>query len=270
MAKITIITIKLEDWIEYLKSRVGIDLYVWGGNGEKIVNLLPKLCDMEKADHTDKQALQNIDRVLTLLNKRLLTGVDIFIICGEDCSGLGVKYLLVKKIIKSDMTANTLWKYITEDGHGKKIPLKEAKAGDYLFEGNDNKKWHIGYAISNKYAIECQNHDVGVVQTKISEREWKYAARPNWYEAPVPPEPEKPVLKRELYFAKTGSLLRGDDVKDAQQLLLDKGYNPGIVDSIFGKKTEIAVKNFQHDNNLTEDGIIGKVTATMLGFKWEG
>jgi len=258
MAKILI---SLEEWLEYLKSRVGIDVYVWGGNGELIVNLMPKLCDMEKDDHTEKEALKNTDRVLTLLNKRLMTGVDIFTIRGEDCSGLSVKFLLEKGIIKGDTNCNGL--YNKTKGH--KVAIKDVKAGDYLFQGNDDNKWHIGYAISNKYAIECKNHDEGVVQTKIADRGWKYATRPDWYEGD---EPEKPVLKRELYL--TDPYMKGEDVREAQRLLTEKGYNCGEIDGIFGKKTEISVKNFQTDNSLKADGIIGKNTAEKLGFKWEG
>ena len=260
MAKILI---SLEEWLDYLKSRVGIDVYVWGGNGELIVNLMPKLCDMEKSDHTDKEALKNTDRVLTLLNKRLMTGVDIFTIRGEDCSGLAVRFLLEKGIIKDDTNCNGL--YNKTKGH--KVDIKDVKAGDYLFQGNDDNKWHIGYAISNKYAIECKNHDEGVVQTKIADRGWKYATRPDWYKD-VEPEPVKPVLKRELYL--TDPYMRGEDVREAQRLLTEQDYNCGEIDGIFGKKCDIATRNFQTDNSLKADGIIGKRTSEKLGFKWEG
>lgn len=261
-------TIKLDDWLEYLKSRVGIDVYVWGGNGELIVNQMPHLAKMEKADHSYEDAITNTDRVLTLLNKRLLQGVDIFKIRGEDCSGLGVKYLLDKGIIKSDMTCNSL--YDLTKAH--KVAIKDVRAGDFVFCGSEKKKWHIGYVISKDYVIESKNHDVGVVQSKISETQastkpWDYATRPSWYSD----EPkEKPVLKRELYI--TEPLMRGDDVRDCQRLLVDKGYNPGVNDGIYGKKTMEAVKDFQIDENLgiKRLGTVGKKTATALGFIWEG
>lgn len=263
--------VTLKSWIDYLYSRVDIDVYVYGGNGECIVTLFPKLTSMEKS-------IGDVDRVLTLLNKRLMNQIqDIFLIRGEDCSGLAIKFLLENEIIKSDMTANGLYEYIVgnpEKGikaHGKKISLKSVKAGDYLLMGSDSNKYHVGYAVNKDYAIESKNHDVGVVVTKIADRDWKYAARPNWYSDN--PEPEKPVLKRELYFAKdeNGKIkIKGDDVREAQQMLKDKGYNPGAIDGIFGNNTSIATKNFQHDSNLDGDGVIGKVTGTALGFKWEG
>lgn len=259
MTKVT-----LDEWLRYLESRVNIDLYVWGANGESLVELLPKLCQKEKS-------LDDVDRTLTLLQKRLLHNIDIYDIHCEDCSGLSVRFLLAYNLIPNDMTANGLYDYIVNKGHGKKISLQEVKAGDYLFRGSDTDKNHVGYAINSEYVVESQDHDVGVVITKISDKQkstrpWKYAARPNWYYDI--PEPTKPVLSRELRL--TNPYMRGDDVEDAQTLLTEKGYNPGSIDGIFGQKTEKATEGFQRDNNLKADGIIGKNTAIALGFEWAG
>lgn len=244
--------IKLDDWLKYLEERVNVDLYVWGANDEVLVNILDRICNME----TDKK---DVDRILTLLKKRLLEGCDIFKIRCDDCSGLGVGYLLKNGVISSDKTAEDFYNLIPN-----KIKLGDVKAGDFLFMGNDIKKTHVGYAISPYYAIESKNRDVGVVQTKISDRGWGYACRPDWY------EDEKPVLTRELYLA--DPMMTGNDVATAQQLLKDRGYNPGKIDGIFGKGTKIAVENFQRDQSLDINrwGTIGKKTAEALGFWWEG
>lgn len=246
--------VKLDDWIKYLESRVDIDLYVWGANGELLIDLLPKICDMETSE-------KNVDRILTLLQKRLKDNINIHQIRCEDCSGLGVRYLLEKSVISSDVTADGFYKMIKE-----KVNMKDVKAGDFLFMGTEEKKTHVGYAVSDIYAIESKGRDDGVVVTKISDRGWGWAKRPDWYSDT--PEPKKPTLNRELYL--TNPYMRGDDVEDAQMLLIAKKYNPGSIDGIFGKKTEIATKNFQSDNNLTVDGIIGKRTAEKLGFEWVG
>ena len=257
--------IPLKKWIDYLYSRVDIDVYVYGGNGECIVTLFPKLTSMEKS-------INDVDRVLTLLNKRLMTKVtDIFEIRGEDCSGLAIKFLLDKKIVKSDMTANSLWEYIVgtknTKAHGKKITRDEVKAGDYLWQGNDSNKHHIGYAVNKDYAIESQNHDVGVVLTKIDDRGWKYFARPDWYEDE--PEPTY-ILTRELYY--TNPMMRGEDVEEVQARLIELKYDCGSIDGIFGQKTAKAVTKFQEDSHLDvkRAGVVGKKTAEALGFIWAG
>lgn len=256
-------TVTLKSWIEYLLSRVGIDLYVWGGNGQTLVLLLPKIYDMEKVK-------SDVARVLKLLQKRLLKNIDIYTIRCEDCSGLAIKFLLDNKILKSDTTANGLWEYIvgTKDtpAHGREILIKDVRAGDYLFMGSDTNKWHVGYAVSETRAVESKNHDEGVVETIITDRGWKYAARPDWYED----EKENPVLTRELYL--TDPMMQGEDVRNCQTLLIEKGYNPGKTDGVYGKNTEIAVKNFQTDAQLDIKrlGTVGKKTAEALGFIWEG
>ena len=58
----------------------------------------------------------------------------------------------------------------------------------------------------------------------------------------------------------------GDVVKDIQQSLLDLGYDIGGTepDSKFGPKTSEAVKKFQKDNGLTDDGIVGPKTAQKI------
>jgi hypothetical protein len=56
----------------------------------------------------------------------------------------------------------------------------------------------------------------------------------------------------------------GAKVKQLQQLLRDKGFNPGPIDGSFGSGTEIGVKAFQKSVGLTADGIVGNTTWTAL------
>lgn len=57
---------------------------------------------------------------------------------------------------------------------------------------------------------------------------------------------------------------KNEEVKELQQFLKNKGYNPGKVDGIFGKLTEDAVIMFQKDNMLAPDGIVGPLTWTEI------
>lgn len=59
----------------------------------------------------------------------------------------------------------------------------------------------------------------------------------------------------------------GSDVNSLQSTLLKLGYNPGSIDGIFGLKTVQAVKQFQKDNSLIADGIVGPVTWQALQSK---
>ena len=58
----------------------------------------------------------------------------------------------------------------------------------------------------------------------------------------------------------------GASVKALQGLLNGLGYSCGTVDGEFGSKTLAAVKKFQKENGLTQDGIVGaKTWGALLG-----
>ena len=64
-------------------------------------------------------------------------------------------------------------------------------------------------------------------------------------------------------FSKIGS--RSDEVTAIQQSLKEKGYYDYTVDGIFGTRTRAAVIQFQRDNGLEPDGIVGDKTIKALG-----
>lgn len=105
-----------------------------------------------------------------------------------------------------------------------------------------------GYATSSSY--------VSTLVSTVS----KYSLEKYDGEYAAPVETTKPVLKM-------GS--RGDAVRALQTFLNLNGYQCGTADSIFGIKTEKAVKAWQKDHGLVPDGIIGvkswKVLENLLG-----
>jgi peptidoglycan hydrolase-like protein with peptidoglycan-binding domain len=56
-------------------------------------------------------------------------------------------------------------------------------------------------------------------------------------------------------------------VREAQQALKDKGFDPGPVDGLNGPKTRAAVRDYQKQQNLTVNGRLGAETLTSLGVK---
>lgn len=67
--------------------------------------------------------------------------------------------------------------------------------------------------------------------------------------------PPYPVLRR-------GS--RGNYVLYLQQLLLSKLYDVGEIDGIFGSRTQAAVTQFQRENGLVVDGVVGSRTWNTI------
>lgn len=57
----------------------------------------------------------------------------------------------------------------------------------------------------------------------------------------------------------------GDTVSELQEALVELGYDIAV-DGIFGDDTHAAVVDFQSNNGLDADGIVGPNTWEALGF----
>lgn len=57
--------------------------------------------------------------------------------------------------------------------------------------------------------------------------------------------------------------MRGNDVRQVQQRLRDRGWNIGV-DGVFGPGTDAIVRAFQRDKGLAADGVVGPKTWTAL------
>ena len=53
--------------------------------------------------------------------------------------------------------------------------------------------------------------------------------------------------------------------KEIQQALADKGYFSGAPDGVWGASSTDALKRFQHDQNLYEDGKVDSLSLIALG-----
>ena len=83
------------------------------------------------------------------------------------------------------------------------------------------------------------------------------------------PLPKKFTLTRALMLTKP--LMRDTDkLKDVSELQRALGFTGKSVDGIFGAQTNAAVRAFQRSKKLKVDGVVGKQTATKLGWVWKG
>jgi peptidoglycan hydrolase-like protein with peptidoglycan-binding domain len=58
-----------------------------------------------------------------------------------------------------------------------------------------------------------------------------------------------------------------EPVRQAQQALKDKGFDPGPVDGRYGPKTSDAVRRYQKENKIVANGRLGGDTYESLGVK---
>lgn len=77
----------------------------------------------------------------------------------------------------------------------------------------------------------------------------------------VAPTPE-PIPDAPTRTLRRGS--SGQDVKNVQNRLTTLGYYAGKISGTYNAGTEEAVKAFQRKNKLTDDGVLGPVTRTVL------
>lgn len=88
---------------------------------------------------------------------------------------------------------------------------------------------------------------------------------------PKDPEPTTPVIELPRQVIK-GTLrfgMSGEDVKKLQLQLLLTGHFEGEALGNFKELTLAAVKAFQQDHDLNDDGVVGAMTAAKLNFVFE-
>ena len=76
-----------------------------------------------------------------------------------------------------------------------------------------------------------------------------------------------PEIKEDIFNLERNLVYgcKGQDVRKLQECL-----GGLVVDGIFGRKTKTRVKEFQKNNKLKVDGIVGKNTAHALGWLYKG
>ena len=168
---------------------------------------------------------------------------------------------------------------------GQRTDGQPLKPGTFVFTGDSyDKHGHVGCYIGNGDVIEDAETKTGVIKSRIADSKWKWWGERNGMEFDVsegtvilpaedtekpgenaPNQPSEPTDDKTDY----PTLRRGDKgqkVRELQALLLSHGYAlPKYgADGDFGAETEKAVKAFQRDWGLKEDGIAGPKTFEML------
>ena len=148
--------------------------------------------------------------------------------------------------------------------NGKRTDGADLLPGTAVFTGDAKEHGHIGLYIGNGKVIEAAGTRQGVIKSDVTDSKWTYwgELKAVDYGYPLsspstPPTVERPTLRR-------GD--KGDAVILLQSELIRLGYSlPKYgIDGDFGKETEMAVKQFQQDNRLTVDGVVGPKTWKAL------
>lgn len=194
------------------------------------------------------------------------------------------KTVMVKEIDTPEtvkrITVPAEYSYVTKD----KITSEEKLVWHEINTKHLTKKTRTGYQIClvdipAEYTTVEKQVLVAPVSYKSVETPAKYStiqvqklvqeARVN---KKVIPAQHKTVERKEL--VKEGKMewrsilcetnMTTNRIADIQQALLERGYNPGPIDGIVGKKTMAAVNAFQNDNQLPVDKYLNIETVNAL------
>lgn len=195
-----------------------------------------------------------------------------------DCSGL-VRWAMSQHGGSVAHGSNSIYdRYCSSKGTmtaGQRSDGKTLRPGSVVFTSNPTtgKKPHIGVYIGGGFVIEAASTAKGVIKSRITDKnsngkykwthwgELKGVQYGEGDEPMTPSTPEEPAKKT----LRKGD--KGEEVRELQQLLIDRGYDLGKwgADGSYGSQTEKAVKQFQKDWDLKQDGICGEKTwATLL------
>lgn len=125
---------------------------------------------------------------------------------------------------------------------------------------------HIAFSKGDGKTIEARGSKYGVVEHKVSGRDWDYGIL-----LPFIDYSKNPVVKVQKPIGKLIKLVTPFLIDAAvgliQKVLKDKGFYTGSIDKVYGPKTQAAVVKFQKLNGLTPDGQIksGGETVQALG-----
>lgn len=245
---------KIDEFVEYLNEQVANhSIYVLGGQGEDVQTMTLKW--LQKMESSNR-----IAEITKLLSERYAKNDSMTRAKCFDCSGLGIYFFLQKGYVKSDMTADMIYKSCTH------IKYEDVRTGDFVFQADKSGKMHhIGYVANienNQYqVIEAKGRSYGVVKSDLSKYSWSHYGRPKFWNFSI---------NRTLQLV--SPYLKGEDVKEVQRALLRKGYFKGVIDGVYGPETSWAVQSFQEKETTVlkiNYGKVNKNTALALGFNWK-
>lgn len=158
---------------------------------------------------------------------------------------------------------------IDAEKYGTKITIEDAAriSGALLLrEPTGSAIGHIAFSKGNGKTIEARGSKYGVVEHKVSGRDWDYGILLPFVDYSKGGEVKvlKPIGKLIKLVA---PFLIDVAVGLIQKVLKDKGIYTGAIDNIYGPKTQAAVVKFQKESGLTPDGqlISGGDTSKALG-----
>ena len=159
--------VDVNDFIKLLDTQVDTAIYVWGGDGEDLCQMIDPL----KWISGREESVTNYKRDVALYEKRLSEGKNP--IRAFDCSGLIYWAMRILGIITKDISTRGLYREC------RTIDKSDLQRGDLVFIYDDESERivHVGAYVGDGYVIDARGRDVGVVLTKLASRKFNRYGR---------------------------------------------------------------------------------------------
>jgi N-acetylmuramoyl-L-alanine amidase len=132
-----------------------------------------------------------------------------------------------------------------------------------------NAMGHVAIADGKGGTIEAAGKRLGVTdQLKVTNRLWDaFALIPGvTYASPSTASGGSAhQIRQPLWLTLKTRNLKGPAVLRLQKALVKSGFDPGVIDGVYGPHTHAAVLAFQAQSGLVVDGWVGPSTASALG-----
>lgn len=192
----------LSEFIAYLQDQVDNgSIYVYGAQGQKapVVNerWIRKMERDTGGTIVSGHYTSYANIAVTAWKMKVEAGYG-DVLRAFDCSGLVVFWLLQKKLIDHDKTANGLM--------GLCETVSEPQAGFWVFRTSNGRATHIGYMVSDTELIEAKGRAYGVVKREYKPKEWNRIGKPKIFDFGPEPEPgEKKIRVKGNVRVRTGN-----------------------------------------------------------------
>jgi len=174
----------------------------------------------------------------------------------------------------SQVNNNTTLEWI-EFANGKRYPTVHLLPGDLLyFKGRDKSRpYMVGHVeMVDEDTAYLWGHGSGTGPRKISLKSYcdsRYKAGRGLIGVKrvlFDEKPEQPTISSlgKRLLKRTSPLMKGEDVRELQALLLEIGYDCDGIDGYYGINTADAVRAFQFACRLQADGEYGPLTHAAL------
>lgn len=159
--------VDVKDFIKLLDAQVDTAIYVWGGDGEDLCQMMDPL----KWISGKETSVTNYKRSVNLFEKRLAAGKNP--IRAFDCSGLIYWALRTLGILSKDISSRGLYREC------RTIDKSDLQRGDlvFIYDDESGEIVHVGAYVGDGYVIDARGRDTGVVRTKLASRKFNLFGR---------------------------------------------------------------------------------------------